>query len=102
MGMGEFAEIYDADTVIVDVREPMEYVAGHIPGAIAMPLGQVATRRDELPKDATIYVVCASGNRSKVGAELIAYAGYDAVSVGGGTNAWQVLGRPVVEGREPR
>lgn len=100
--MSQFAEQYGPDTLVVDVREPGEYVSGHIPGALSMPLSQVAARRDELPRDRTVYVVCASGNRSKVGADLIAYAGFDAVSVNGGTQAWQVLRRDVVTGAEPR
>ena len=99
--MNDFAALHGADTLVVDVREPGEYVAGHVPGAVAMPLGQVATRREELPRDQTVYVICASGNRSKVGAELLAYVGLDAVSINGGTQAWQVIGRPVVTGRDP-
>lgn len=100
--MREFAALYGPDTLVVDVREAVEYVDGHVPGALLMPLAQVATRRDELPRDRTVYVVCATGNRSKVGAELLAYAGLDAVSVAGGTQAWTVIGREVVRGREPR
>ena len=100
--MSEFVALYGPDTAVVDVREPHEYVAGHIPGAVSMPLAQVTNRRGELPGDQTIYVVCASGNRSKVGADLVAYAGLDAISVNGGTQAWQVIGREVVCGSDPR
>lgn len=102
MGMADFIDRFDDETLVVDVREPAEYVEGHVPGAICMPLAQVAIRRNELPTGRTVYVICASGNRSKVGAELLAAGGFDAVSVNGGTQAWRIMGRPVVEGREPR
>ncbi len=100
--MDAFAALHDDATLVVDVREPLEYLGGHVPGAISMPLAQVPLRRDTLPRDRTVYVICATGNRSKIGAELIGCIGVDAVSVGGGTQAWQSLGRPVVTGREQR
>lgn len=102
IGMNDFVTLYGPDTLVVDVREPAEYVDGHVPGAHLMPLGQVAIRRGELPRDRTVYVICASGNRSKVGAELLEAGGWDAVSVAGGTQAWRIVGREVVTGVSPR
>ncbi len=57
----------DADAAgvnVVDVREPGEYVAGHVPGARLVPMGQLPSRVDELRADGPVYVVCASGGRS--------------------------------------
>ncbi len=84
--------------VVVDVREPGEYVAGHVPGAMLMPMGQLASRTTELPASRPVYVICASGNRSRAMADLLVRLGFDARSVDGGTTAWQGTGRPVVTG----
>ncbi len=52
-------------TVIVDVREPVEYAAGHIPGALWIPLGQIPERWEEIPRDAPDVIIhCAAGSRS--------------------------------------
>lgn len=83
---------------VIDVREPLEYSAAHVPGAVLMPLGSLSQRAGELPRSRKIYVICASGNRSLVAANALAQAGYDAVSVAGGMAAWRAAGQPVVAG----
>ena len=65
-----FAAAQAGSAVVVDVREPGEYVAGHVPGAVLMPMGQLPTRLSEIPKGLPVYVICASGNRSYVHDEL--------------------------------
>jgi len=84
--------------VLVDVREPREYVAGHVPGARLIPMGQLASRAAELDPTRPVYVICASGNRSRAMADLLVGLGFDARSVDGGTTAWHRSGRPVVYG----
>ena len=84
--------------VLVDVREPEEYVAGHVPGAVPIPMGQLATRMGEIDKTSPVFVICASGNRSSAMADLLRGAGFDAISVAGGTDAWIRSGRPLEEG----
>lgn len=93
-----FAAAQADGAVVIDVREPMEYVMGHVPGAKLIPMGQLPSRLSELPQDAPVYVICASGNRSLAMASFLARAGYDAWSVAGGTGAWSGSGRPVVRG----
>lgn len=83
---------------VVDVREPREYLAGHVPGSALVPMGQLATRLGELDKSRPVYVVCASGNRSAAMTDLLLAAGFDAYSVAGGTAAWARSGRPVETG----
>ena len=83
---------------VIDVREPWEYSAGHVPGAALMPLGSLAQLAGDLPRNRRIYVICASGNRSLVAADALVRAGYDAVSVAGGMAAWRSAGGPVVAG----
>lgn len=83
---------------VLDVREPAEYIEGHVPGSVLVPMAQLSSRLTEIPKDGTLYVVCRSGNRSKASSELLTRAGYDAVSVAGGTVGWMQAGHPVVTG----
>lgn len=97
-----FAVAHAAGGYVLDVREPVEYVGGHVPGATLMPMSTIATRAGELPTDTRIHVICASGNRSRVVTDALQRAGYDAVSVSGGTSAWRFAGRPVVTGMDER
>jgi rhodanese-related sulfurtransferase len=83
--------------VVVDVREPGEYV----PGAVLMPVGQLPTRLWEIPRGFPVHVICASGNRSAAMTTVLTRAGFDAYSVAGGTSAWSRAGRPVVTGAAP-
>ena len=86
---------------VLDVREPAESVAGHVPVAVPIPLGELAGRLGELPGDRTVHVICASGNRSLRAARALVTAGIDAVSVAGGTSGWVQSGRPVATGPAP-
>jgi rhodanese-related sulfurtransferase len=86
------------EAFLIDVREPGEYVAGHVPGAVLIPLGRLDDRVEELPRDRTVHVICASGNRSLRATDALIGAGIDAVSVAGGTSGWIHSGRPVVTG----
>jgi rhodanese-related sulfurtransferase len=93
-----FAAAHRDGAIVIDVREPFEYAAGHVPGAVLMPLRQLPARAAEVPRGVPVYVVCASGNRSLSAAEYLAASGVDARSVAGGTGAWLRAGRPVVRG----
>ncbi len=84
---------------MVDVREPDEYATGHVPGARLIPLGALAARVAELPRDRTVFVMCASGNRSLRAATALAGMGVPATSVAGGTSAWRQAGHRVVLGQ---
>ena len=102
LGMAEFVDLYDDRTVVVDVREAAEYVAGHVPGAIFAPMSRIALHLASLPRDKAVHVICATGNRSGSMADLMVAQGIDAISIDGGTQAWVAAGQPLVEGREPR
>jgi len=99
--LAAFAAAHRDGAVVVDVREPVEYVGGHVPGATLVPMGELTSRLFELPKDGPIYLICASGNRSLSTARYLVRAGYDAHSVIGGTSAWARAGHPVVLGHRP-
>ncbi len=86
---------------LIDVREPDEYMAGHIPGAVPIPLGQVVERVAEVPRGETVYVTCQGGGRSARAVQWLRTQGVDAVNVAGGTAEWAGSGKPVVEGPDP-
>ncbi len=81
---------------LVDVRSPSEYRSGHIPGAINIPLDELEWRTSEIPTTRPVVVVCASGNRSRTGSEILANKGYTRVyNLKGGTSSWMAGMRPV-------
>ncbi len=76
--------------VLIDVREPHEFAAGHVKGAVNVPLGQLADKLGRFDRSAETYVICQSGHRSASGARLLKRAGFEhAYSVKGGTSAWR-------------
>jgi rhodanese-related sulfurtransferase len=101
VGADELAAALSGGARLIDVREPNEYVAGHVPGAVLVPLGTVADQVDAFRGDGPTYVICRSGARSMRACELVAAEGVDAVNVAGGTLAWMDSGRDVVEGDQP-
>ncbi len=94
----QFAAAMGGESAVIDVREPDEYVAGHVPGAALMPMTRLTAHLGELDKTRPLYVVCASGNRSGAMTDLLVASGYDAYSVSGGTAAWARSGRPLESG----
>jgi len=87
--------------VLVDVRQPGEYEAGHVPSARLIPLQELPQRVSELPADEEIFVICRTGSRSHVASEFLIELGLTAVNVVGGTLAWFESGREVVAGDQP-
>jgi rhodanese-related sulfurtransferase len=84
-------ELKSGSATLIDVRELSEFAAGHVPGAINLPLGglpkSVVTRLDP---DAEILVICQSGNRSARATKRLMKAGFTNVrNVWGGTSAWR-------------
>lgn len=90
-------ELYQQGAYVLDVREQFEWDEFHVPNTTLIPLGQLATRVNEIPKDTPILVICRSGNRSDDGRDILLKAGFTNVtSMDGGVVAWKSLGYPTV------
>lgn len=75
--------------ILLDVRQPQEYEAERLPGAVLIPLPELPERMSELPKDASIVVYCSSGKRSSVAARILKGSGFHLVrNMVGGVGAW--------------
>jgi rhodanese-related sulfurtransferase len=85
--------VLDAGAVLLDVREPEEWEAGHAPGARHVPLGVLPDRMGELERAGPIVVICRSGHRSALATEWLSTAGFDAANLVGGMQAWAHAGR---------
>lgn len=89
----------DGGAFILDVRQPDEWTAVHIPGATLIPLDQLQARMNEVPKDKEVVVVCRSGNRSAQGRDILKNAGFTQVtSMAGGMTQWSAAGLPTATG----
>jgi rhodanese-related sulfurtransferase len=84
------------DIVLLDVREPDEWVAGHAPDALHIPLGQLPDRVAELPAGSDIVVVCHLGGRSARATAWLNQNGHEVRNLTGGMVAYAAAGRPLV------
>ena len=96
VGALQAAELVDTGAVLLDVREPHEWQAGHAPKARHIPLAQLERRATELPTGRQIVTVCRSGARSARAAALLAANGRQVSNLAGGMRAWARADLPVV------
>lgn len=89
-----------SEAYLLDVREQDEWTAGHAPQAVHMPLHELRQRAGEVPSDRQVYVVCRSGGRSAQATQALNEAGWQAVNVSGGMQAWTVAGYDMVSESE--
>jgi rhodanese-related sulfurtransferase len=86
----------EAGAVILDVREPDEWQAGHVPGAKHIPLGSLTARAGELDPSAEIIAVCHSGVRSNAAVLALRRAGFgNSWNLAGGMLAWERQKMPI-------
>lgn len=79
----------EEDVLLLDVRESAEFAFEHIPAAQSIPFGQLEESCKQLPKDAKIYVVCRTGNRSDMAARLLVEQGFqNVINVVPGMSEW--------------
>jgi rhodanese-related sulfurtransferase len=86
---------------VIDVREHDEYISGHIPGAIHIPLSTIPVRLSEIDKSKTHYMICEVGGRSGQAGKFLEDQGFNVVNVVGGTGALRQIGTPLNLGEQP-
>ncbi|MBO0679807.1 rhodanese-like domain-containing protein [Mycolicibacterium sp. S2-37] len=96
VAVSELPSAFDGAKVLLDVREPDEWLRGHAPDATHVPMGEVPARVGDLETDTEYFVVCHGGGRSQRVAAYLVRNGYRAANVSGGMLAWAEAGRPVV------
>jgi rhodanese-related sulfurtransferase len=85
-----------ADLQLVDCREPYEWAAGRVDGAVHIPLNAIMSGGGaDLDPSKPVAVICRSGNRSELATMMLQARGFDAHNVGGGMEAWEAAGFPV-------
>jgi glyoxylase-like metal-dependent hydrolase (beta-lactamase superfamily II) len=99
IGVGELATVLTGGTapLVVDVRLPAEYRAVHLQPSLSVPLDQLARRRDELPRDRELVLVCRTGARARLAAAEL--PGFRTRVLEGGLVAWEESGHTVVRGK---
>ncbi|MEV1142201.1 rhodanese-like domain-containing protein [Micromonospora sp. NPDC049799] len=95
MGPEQAADLMASGGVLLDVREPAEWRAGHAPRARHIPLGQLAERLRDIPADRPVVTVCRSGARSRQAAALLARDHGQVHNLAGGMRAWVDAGLPL-------
>jgi rhodanese-related sulfurtransferase len=88
----------EPDLVLIDVREPYEYAAGHVEQAVPLPMSVLPARVQEVPQGRPVYLICHSGARSAQVAAWLAQQGHETINVEGGTSGWIAAGLHVVTG----
>ena len=91
------AGVYErlSDVQLVDCREPYEWNAGRVEGAVHIPLNSImAGATDELVQGTPVVVVCRSGNRSELAALMLQARGFQAYNLEGGMEEWERQGLP--------
>ncbi|MFF2327284.1 MULTISPECIES: rhodanese-like domain-containing protein [unclassified Streptomyces] len=94
-----------AEFTVIDVRAPGEYASGHVPGALNIPLDRLGEAVPALKSAAargSLLMVCASGVRSTRACDILAAADIEAVTLSGGTSAWESEGRDLDRPAEGR
>jgi rhodanese-related sulfurtransferase len=84
MPLADWASLDRTDALVVDAREPDEFAAGHVPGAINLPLSRMRERWSELPPDREIWVIRAVGQRAYYATRFLAQDGFRVRNLSGG------------------
>jgi len=96
IGAADGAGRVQAGALLLDVREPDEWLAGHAPAAIHIRLAEVPERMGDLPAGSEVVVICRSGVRSDRAAAFLRANGFEAANLAGGMRAWAAAGLDVV------
>jgi rhodanese-related sulfurtransferase len=91
MPLADWRAIHSTSALVLDVRDPEEFTAGHIPGAINLPLSELRARYAELPKARDIWITCGVGQRAYYATRFLRQYGYRASNLSGGYTTYRAL-----------
>lgn len=95
--LADMIESGKTDFVVLDIRPPQYYEAGHIKGATNIPLTVLVKKMNTISKDKTVAVVCTMDTNSAFAVAVLQMNGYNAWIVEGGIPGWENSGRPLVK-----
>jgi rhodanese-related sulfurtransferase len=91
MPLADWQGLDEGDSLLLDVREPEEYAAGHVPGAVNFPLSSLRRRYQELPTERPIVAYCKVGQRAYYAVRFLAQRGYRVANLSGGYTTYEAL-----------
>jgi NADPH-dependent 2,4-dienoyl-CoA reductase/sulfur reductase-like enzyme/rhodanese-related sulfurtransferase len=91
MPVADWSALARTDAVVLDVREPEEFAAGHVPHAINLPLSQLRARHGELPRERDLWICCVVGQRAYYATRFLAQRGYRVRNLSGGYTTYTAL-----------
>lgn len=86
----------------IDVRSTSEFAAGHVRGAVNIPLEELETRLDDISHERAVLLICQSGKRAAMAADLLEQCLSEIAVLEGGTKAWAAAGLPLVRSVKAR
>jgi len=86
---------------LLDVRTPQEFFAGHLPGAVNIPVDELRSRLNELPNDQQIAAYCQVGQRGYLATRILRQAGFTAFNIGGGYRLYELVARQYAPSASP-
>lgn len=89
-------DLLEQGALLIDIREPEEWQAGHAPMAVHIPMGQLGVAAASLDRETPTIYICRSGRRSDTAVAALVGAGFNAINLLGGMQAWQQAGGAVV------
>ena len=102
INVAELRSLRASQAQLVDVRSPSEFAAGHIPGAVNIPMDQIEARLDDVSVTAPLVLICQAGKRARMTAGLLEPCHREITVLEGGTKAWTQAGLPLVSSTKTR
>jgi rhodanese-related sulfurtransferase len=91
MPLADWSRLSQTTAALLDVREPDEFVRGHLPGAVNLPLSELRRRLHEVPRGRELWVYCAAGQRAYFAQRLLRQLGHDAKNLSGGFTTYTMM-----------
>ena len=91
--LADWAQLTTDSALLVDVRDPDEFEAGHIPGAINLPLNQIRQHLGELPRDREIWLYCGVGQRAYYATRVLMQNGFSVKNLAGGYRTYDLIAK---------